>query len=384
MPRPSRITKQEKPPLPKAMGELLREIEMEAASWSEVSKGTRLVYEAGAAKLSEGWDMGTARKKTRYVMRACGLWVMRRQLKRTMTEAKKLLKHGTTGKELGPVREAMWAAKVSEAGTLLERIRAFQALPWNEVDDPKAHHLEADHKKTAATDAQLLDFYKAAERSTFRDAFLVAEFSGCRGEELGKGVKVETVKKNGSVALRFFIEGAKADGAKKGLAIRCVEVDFPSQATKEVQRRFHDLAKLGLKNGGGRLVKLSGTDKQAPGVRFTNACKTTAKAAGVDVSAYSLRHRFSAQLKAANPGDAECVALALGHQTTETQRHYARATRGKGGISPVQASGINIGGVLIRGSKTRSGPPIHSKERVSIARSVRGVSSPSARASRRL
>ena len=220
MPRPSRLAKQEKPPLPKAMGELLLAIKVEAAEWREVSKGTRLVYETSAAKLSEGWDMGTARKKTRYVMRAGGLWVMRRQLKRQAKEAEKLLKNRITGKELGPVREAMWAAKVMEAGKLLERIRAFQALPWHAVDDPKAHHLEANHKKRAATDAQLEAFYVAADRSEFRTPFLVAEFSGCRGDELGKGIRIEAMKKNGSPALRFFIEGAKCDSKAKGLAVR--------------------------------------------------------------------------------------------------------------------------------------------------------------------
>lgn len=383
MPRPSKIAKQEKPPLPKAMGELWRAIEVEAAYWREVSKGSRQVYEANAAKLSEGWDMGTARKGTRYAMRAGGLWVMRRQLKRQMSEAKKLLKNGITGKELGPVREAMWAAKVFEAGKLLERIRAFQALPWHAIDDPKAHHLEANHKKRAATDAELVAFYQAADRSEFRNCFLVAEFSGCRGDELGKGIRIEVSKKNGSFALRFFIEGAKCDGKAKGLAVRCVEVEFPSQATKEIKLRFRDLVRLAAKRTG-MVVKLDATAKMTPGVRFTNACKGVAKAAGVDVAAYSLRHRFSAQVKASNPGDAECVALALGHQTTETQRHYARATRGKGGISPMQASGVNIGGVLIRGPATRAGPPIHSKERVSIARSVRSAGSASPRVSRRI
>lgn len=384
MPRPSRIAQQKQTTPAGVSVELLRAIEMEADEWREVGKGTRLAYEAGARKLTEGWDMGTARKKTRYVMRAAGLWVMRRQLKRSMAEAKKLLKSGSTGQELGMVREAMWAEKVKEAGKLLERIQAFQRLPWSEVDDPKAHYLEANHKKKPASDAELSAFYAVAARSQFRDAFLVAEFSGCRGEELGKGVRVEVFKKSGSPALRFFIESAKCDGEKKGLDLRCIEVDFPSSAGKDVQRRWLNLAKLAAGKKAGAMVKVEPTAKAAPGVRFTQACRNTAKAAGVDVSAYSLRHRFTAQMKAANPGDAECVALALGHQSTKTQGHYARATRGKGGISPVQAVGVKVPGMQqVRGPATRAGPPLHIRERMALNAFVPIASSPSARAIRK-
>lgn len=386
MPRPSKIAKQEQATPNGVLAELVAAIEMEAAEWHEVGKGTRLAYEAGGRKLTEGWDMGTARKKTRYVMRAAGLWVMRRDLRRKMREAKALQKNGITGQEFWMVREAMWAEKVKEAGKLLERIQAFQRLPWSQIDDPKAHYLEANHKKKPATDAELSAFYAVASRSQFRDAFLVAEFSGCRGEELGEGVRVEAFRKGPEptdLALRFFINSAKCDQAKKGLDLRCVEVPFPLGASKEVQRRWSALAKLAAERKAGAVVRVEPTAKATSGVRFTQACRNTAKAAGVDVSAYSLRHRFSAQIKAANPGDAECVALALGHQSTKTQGHYARATRGKGGISPVQAVGVKVAGMQqVRGPKTRAGPPLHIKERVILAASVPSASSPSARATR--
>jgi len=59
------------------------------------------------------------------------------------------------------------------------------------------------------------------------------------------------------------------------------------------------------------------------------------------IASQSLRNRFAAQVKQAKPGDAVAVAVALGHQTTETQRHYARASRGGGGISPVKSTEVN-------------------------------------------
>ena len=385
MPRPSRIAKQPQPAPPKGMAELLHAIREEAALWSPASsKEARIAHEKRAALMSVDWDMGTARKGTRYVMRASGLWVMRRQLKRVMAEAKKVQAQGITGQESSMERERLWASKVAEASKLLKRIRDFKELPWNEIDDPKAHYLQADHKKKPATDAELSAFHIASARSSFRSAFLVAEFSGCRGEELGNGVRVEAFKKKGLPALRFFIESVKSDGRQKGLDLRCVEVEFPSKASKEIQRRWLELAKLATsKKSGEATVKIEPTKKATAGVRFTAACRNVSKAAGVNVSAYSLRHRFSAQIKAANPGDAECVALALGHQSTKTQGHYARATRGKGGISPMQAAGVKVAGMQpVRGPKTRAGPPLHVRERISIGAVVRSVPSPSARATR--
>ena len=246
-------------------------------------------------------------------MRAAGLWTMRRRLRRMVKEAKSLLAKGQTGHELFEVREALYSAKLEQAREVLIAIKEFEGLRWSEIDDP-ARRLQDSHKQQAATDAELLKFYKRAEGSKYRQAFLVAEFSGCRGEEFGSGVRVEAGKKNGVPTLRFFVESAKCDGGKKGIELRGVEVAFPSGAAQPVQRRWMELAKAAAVKGG-CVVKIDKTASSTAGQLFTWACKDMAKAAGVDLAAYSLRHRFSAQAKEANKGDAVAVALALGHQT---------------------------------------------------------------------
>lgn len=216
MPRPSKITQRQVQPLPKEWTALWRVIEAEGARWSKVSKATRLTYEQAWAQYeNQAWDMSTARKKTRYVMRAAGLFMMRKQLKMLMREAKKLHKDGVNGTEDAETRKKQSFRKVKEAKTVLERLRKFEALDWKTVDDPKAHFLQKDHKKKPATDADLKAFYKAAEKSQFGEAFLVMEFAGIRGQELEKGVRVELFRKNGAPALRFLIESAKSDGEKK-------------------------------------------------------------------------------------------------------------------------------------------------------------------------
>lgn len=373
MPRPSKQATTKPTPQRGELALLVREAEKEAAKWREVDKASRLTYEAKAKQLAKGWDLGSACKSSRYSMRAAGLWTMRKQLRAVLKEAKRVEKNGRTGGELFALREAQFSQEMGKVAEKLAEIRAFEALPWAEIDDP-GRRLEKSHKKQPAKDSELVSFYKSAEKSSYREAFLVAEFAGCRGEELGKGVRVEVGKKEGVATLRFFVQSAKADGDKKGLDLRAIEVPFPSGAAKPVQRRWIELAesvatatKTTQKS---YIVSVAASEKQTAGRLFTDACKNTARAAGVDVSAYSLRNRFSAQVKQANPGDAVAVAVALGHQTTETQRHYARASRGGGDVSPVQSIGVNVSGQAIRGAPTRSGPPLHVKQKVVLAAAV--------------
>ena len=366
MPRPSKQATT-KPTLQRSeLALLVRGAEMEGAKWRKVEKISRLTYEVKAKQLADGWDMGTACKKSRYSMKAAGLWTMRKELRALLKEAKRVEKEGRTGGELFALREAQFAQEMEKVEEKLAAIRVFDALPWSEIEDT-GRRLEKSHKKKPAKDSELVSFYKSAEKSSYREAFLVAEFAGVRGEELGKGVRVEVGEKEGTATLRFFVQSAKADGDKKGLDLRAIEVPFPSGADKPVQRRWMELAKSAAKakkaTKKSYIVSVVASEKQTAGRLFTDACKNTARTAGVDVSAYSLRNRFSAQVKQANPGDAVAVALALGHQTTETQRHYARASRGGGDVSPVQSTGINISGKKIRGAPVRTGPPLHVKHK---------------------
>lgn len=351
------------------MSVLVREAKNEAAQAGEVAKATRLIYEGRAKQLVNGWDLESACKNSRYVVRAAGLWTMRRQLRRKLKDALKTLKSGITGKELMPVRMAIFGEKMKDVEKLLLAIRVFQALPWDVYSDPK-RRLQKSHKKSAAKDAELVLFYKAAQNSSFLVPMMVAEFSGVRGDEFGKGVRVEVGKKGGIATLRFTIESAKADGNLKGLDLRCVEAPFPSGASREVKQRWLKLAKIASEGGKSFTVRIEPTEKMTSGQRFTQACKFVAKKAGVDISAYSMRHRVSAQAKQSNGGDAVAVAIILGHQTTETQRHYGRATRGGGGISPVQLVGVNVSGQTIRGAPKREGPRIQTKIKVDLAASV--------------
>ena len=366
MPRPSKQATTNPTPRKGELDSLVYAADAEAAKWVDPKRATRLTYEAKAKQLADGWDMGTACKKSRYSMRAAGLWVMRKQLKALLKEARRVRKNGLTGAELFVLREAQFAQKMEEVKAKLLAIREFEELPWSVIADP-ARRLQKSHKQGPATDAELVAFYEGAAKSSYRKAFLVAEFSGCRGEEFGEGIRVEVGKKGGASTITFFIQSAKADGEKKGVEFRAIEVPFPAEAAEPVQRRWLELAKSVAQGGKSHVVRIDATAKSTAGQLFTNACKTVSKKAAVSVAAYSFRNRFAAQTKQANKGDPVAVALALGHQTTETQRHYARASRGGGNVSPVQSKGINVAGVVIRGAPNRAGPPLHKKEKLILA-----------------
>lgn len=362
-----------------ALEVLERACEDASSKWNEVAKTTRLDYEAKASRLAApgGYPFHAVTPATRKLYKAAGLWVLRKKVRAILREAKRA-KKGVTGKELFAVRQAMWAAKIAEARPLLDEIDRLAAIDCKTVSG--LDRAQASHKQAPATDADLVKFYAwAAENSSFADAFLVTEFSGCRGEELSKGIRVETAKVDGVPLLRFHIESVKCDTAKKGLDIRCLEVPFPKAAAESVQRRWMELANKASQRKTGVVFRIDPKGNSTAGRRFTEACRTASEGAGVKVAAYALRNRISAQTKASSAGTSDAavnVALVLGHQTTETQRHYARAHRGGGGISPMTIRGVNVMGVQIRGPAQRQGPPLHIRENVALRKVAKAAAAP--------
>jgi integrase len=317
--------------------------------------------------------MSLAGKQERYLMRAAGIWDMRQQIRKKLTAADRVMKYGegmTTGTHAE--RVAARGVILGEALKIAQKLDKFRELPWMDYD--RGARQEASHKKSAGTDQQLARFFEAVGQSQFRDAFLVAEFTGCRGVELGKGIRIEEKTISGKKALSFFINSAKCDGDKKGLDVREMVVPFPSGASVDVQERWNELAAKARRKSKFTVV-MDATEKQTTGQRFTQNFRSFVKKAGLsDFSGYSLRHRVSCQTK--SMGDAENTALVLGHQTTETQRHYGRVKRGRGGISPVEHFGINASAATIRGGGVgggpKPGPALHVKERIALRKAIAG------------
>lgn len=377
---------------------LEREIEAEADKHEEVAKQTRLDYEAMFARWSDGHDLADLAQSSRDRYKLAVSWMMRKKLKATLKEARKLLAKGTGNKELFGEREMLWAAKLEEARELKHELHDFRNSP--DLKGPKKG-AQSTHKQKPATDEELAKLYAWASKNSdpeFLDAFLVTEFAGVRGEELGKGVRVELGRGKDGPELRFYIESAKCDEKKgKGIPLRKVVSGFPTDASEQVKRRWLTLAeKSRATRTGNFVIKLDPVEPQAKkdksgspildakgnpvmtkgstvGRRITEAVRTAAEGAGVKVAAYSFRHRFAAQLKESVQGEenaAEIVALALGHSTTKTGSFYARSTRGGRGVSRMKIRGVNIEGQVIKGDLKRAGPPLHVKEKAALKKTT--------------
>lgn len=309
-------------------------------------------YEQRAKRLHspEGWDWSRACKRERYLMRAAGIHDYQQRIRAAKNQAERFLKNGVTGDELLSVRRAMWATQLHKVQALCNELQEFKSLVWMEIADPHQRQ-EGRHKKRPATDRQLVQFYERASRSSFFLHFLVAEFSGCRGQEFEAGIRCEVGQDAQGSFIVFSIESCKCDGKRKGLEVRRVLVRYPHNASKPVQERWEALM-AGIAQQPNGVVSLAPTAHRTAGQRFTRLCADIAKACNLPISAYSFRQRFSAQAKAS--GDAVSVALALGHQSTETQRHYARRQRSSNQVSPVQIEGIAVD-MTPRGPAKRQG-----------------------------
>jgi predicted transcriptional regulator len=147
-----------------------------------------------------------------------------------------------------------------------------------------------------------------------RDGYWVTALTGCRPCELKKGVKLE---RRGNV-LQVTIEGAKvtADGGHK---IRRQEWDL--DASNKLLRAVLTLM------AGASAMTVTCLDG------FSRAIKDAGKRIWPkrpSLSAYSLRHAISSDLKAMGWTPEE-IALFLGHAVTKTQSMYGAAGQGGGG-----------------------------------------------------
>jgi len=228
--------------------------------------------------------------------------------------------------------------KLAEVETALQNLVAC-----SKADEMKK---ERGHKKRPLKSGEAARFFEAVGKSDFRPAFLVALFSGARNEELSGGVRVRQVKTHdGRVALLLTIENRAKRGTAKGQPKGRILLPVDS-VSGEFAPLFKELQRLVAREGGEMTVKVEPTEKMTVGVRLTKIAGyfggKVELADGSHPSFYSLRQTFSAQVKAAATAkhgqDWEAaaveVAQAMGHQSTETARHYGRASRGGGGFAP--------------------------------------------------
>lgn len=335
------------------------------AKKEKLADSTLTEYQRRAAKLDEAEAAGLrldvagiANKNERYLWKAAGHWREKKRVREAMNVADKAWKADHPNEAS---RWKAYAAAVEGIRAAAAKLDDWEALDFSRFVDDGIERLEqADHKKKPATDAELNRFFDVAGGSQYRSAFLCMEFAGVRPEEFGKGVRVEVAKQGGEVGLRFVIESAKCREGH-GQPVRSVFVVPPKAAGEGVKKRYAELAGLVKACGtAGLVVGVAASEKLTAGQKVSRAFSKFAnamEAAGPKISAYSLRNRFSSQAKASCE-TLEEVAQVLGHQSTETQKHYGRRQRGGGRVSPVAvAVGSGVAYEPVRSyGRSRAGP----------------------------
>ena len=161
-------------------------------------------------------------------------------------------------------------------------------------------------------------------------AIAVMWASGARPDEVEQGVEVKWVKRNNTDSEEFYlmvtIKGAKITEVS-GQETRQIVIDPSSDVGQVLADQIGDGNSITVKRGAKRL------NKDFEMIRDKTGFKT---------SPYSLRHQFSANLKAEfGPDRADEVAKAMGHATSRSQGRYGsprQAQSGKTGVVMVWAS----------------------------------------------
>lgn len=160
--------------------------------------------------------------------------------------------------------------------------------------------------------------YEAATPAQ-RAAIALLWATGCRPAEIERGVIV-TLEDG---ALKVIIRGAKTSD-KRGQPERVLTIDRNSEAGQALESAMKGLDKITIRRGASRLTK------DFAGIR---------EKTGLDVSPYSMRHQFAADMKAA--GDRAQTARAMGHLSIDSQSAYGVAAQSKrrgGAVIDVEAT----------------------------------------------
>lgn len=150
-------------------------------------------------------------------------------------------------------------------------------------------------------------------------ALLVLKATGCRPDELQKGVRVNI---KGDV-LTFKIIGSKYNvKMKRGIAIREIKVKINEDNAKYL----NPLKEIFEKNPGAYDYKVSVDSKVAFTGYITKISKRLWPRKKNHASAYSFRHAKATELKNSDKSDIE-IAQIMGHASTRAQQSYGRRNR---------------------------------------------------------
>jgi integrase len=218
-----------------------------------------------------------------------------------------------------------WDAAKVQALTARRAVEAVRRIEAAEKPEPTAPRATKRRTLPKSDDWQAR-VYDAATPAQ-RPAIALIWATGARPREVEMGASVRWVQKaDGTQFLRVDIPGAKVK-EDRGQPNRSIVIDPASDAGKALVASMGKAGSITIQRGARRL------NKDMADIRDK---------IGLKVSPYSLRHQFSANLKAEMGADgAEEVAKAMGHAVTRSQGRYGsvrQAQSGQTGVVHVAAS----------------------------------------------
>lgn len=309
--------------------------------WKALSDATRRDYEQRHAALHGRLPMEAATcKRSYYVMKAAFMHMESRALRSCLNELDKWSKVAAQkngGTLEGIVREYM--AELHRLG-IHERFKRLEAVakagPF--MGSAKGT-IQSTHGKRAV--GKLPPHWKTKllgavpKASKYRAHVAAMALCGCRPAEFENGVVVRKVDKD---TYEFTIAGKKTGQRTKdgktfttGQGLRILTISRMDDLDKHGQVRPEFIA-LDKAMKGKNYMELMA---KATAIRDTviSASEKAFPDLNNKPTAYSFRHAFASELKAANGEDSDETAAALGHASTKTQQGYGYAKSGGGGLT---------------------------------------------------
>lgn len=160
---------------------------------------------------------------------------------------------------------------------------------------------------------------------SLKPAIAIHYLSGCRPEELGKGILI--LKSPHEIT--FVVQGAKTYKKSDGLRIGQGERRITVKLISDLEKIMAD----SLQNEGIIIHK-----KEAVRVGLWRLSKILFPRYARPISAYNFRHLFSSRLKKSGANESE-IATAMGHASVKTQSGYGTSRQSAGRKISVEATG---------------------------------------------
>lgn len=306
-----------------------------------------------------------------YKLRAAAEWKAKEDLKELFARADRARKK--TAGSVGEIEQLCIYEDSVEA--IVARLEKLSAQKWQEVKAnarPKATSRNQRQKLGRLPKDWIPRIFERMSKGKggegkYKDACALSIVAGMRPDEVAQGITFKLMPDGG---LAFLVHGAKVTTASKSKAkgknvqaSDAVDRGQPDRAfvisavPADKQAAFDHLKAVAAATGGS--AKL-GAKLTASGYSSAFSAASRREFAHMESppSVYALRHRFSADMKAAGV-DPQEIAKAMGHAAESSQGHYGTKAQGKGGLQIGQIAATRA----VRSAPPSSPPPSLSRPR---------------------